>query len=67
MVEGLSNEEKGILDMDNGMVILVGAELEEGIKRANGNEKTIKILHTHTQKDGATWMRKCSYCVLSDV
>ena len=50
MVEGLSNEEKGILDMDNGMVILVGAELEEGIKRANGNEKTQSKYCTHTQK-----------------
>ena len=40
-MEGLSNKEKGLMDMDNSVVIPVG---RGGIRALKGNEKnTIKI------------------------
>ena len=33
-MEGLSKQEKGLMDMDNNVVIVIG---ERGIKRLNGN------------------------------
>ena len=42
MVEGLNKKEKGLMDMDNSVVIVVGREwmeVEEGIKGINSNGK----------------------------